>query len=211
MPEKFDDEEDEEEDDEDLFDRPFNFMEFFSNPNKFFQNKQFKDLFEDIFKKIMGSLPPEFSNLDSDEAIKAFMENKDKFGFKGPFMAGFNVNFKDGKPVIDSFGNIKRGSYSGKPKVKKKREPLVEVNELEDKVLVIAEMPGVKKDDIQLKSTPHSLTISTKASEYDRSYYKEIELPCAINSDYAKARYQNGILEIKLKKLNETQKDIKID
>ncbi|MCJ7651680.1 MAG: Hsp20/alpha crystallin family protein, partial [Candidatus Lokiarchaeota archaeon] len=59
--------------------------------------------------------------------------------------------------------------------------------------------------------TNYSLTISTKPQTESRSYYKEINLPTAINSDYAKARYVNGILEIKLKKYDEKQNKIEVD
>jgi len=143
-----------------------------------------------------------------------FMKNQSKFGFPGgPFMAGFNVHFRpDGTPVVDSFGNIKtKPGEPGEPKEYGVRKPLVEINEEPTQIIVIAEMPGVTKEDIELKATSHSLTISTKTSETDRKYYKEVELPVAINSDYAKARYQNGILEVKLKKIDEKHTNIKVD
>ena len=71
-------------------------------------------------------------------------------------------------------------------------------------------MPGVTKEDIELKATNQSLTVSTKKDAV-RAYYKEISLPSAINSDYAKARYTNGILEVQLKKLDQKQTKIKVD
>lgn len=141
------------------------------------------------------------------------MENKDKFPWgAGPYIAGFNLKFgPDGKPIVDSFGNIKPEPYSGEPEVNPAREPLVEVNEENDQIIVIAEMPGVTKEDVEIKATSRSLTISTKVGTYSRNYRKEVELPYPINSDYAKARLQNGILEVKLKKLDEKHKDIKVD
>ena len=209
MPKKNeDDDEDEEE--------PFDFFKFFKDPsrfmidpNKLFKDKDFKNLFQDIFNRILKSLPPEFQNLSPEDIVKELMKNKSKFGF--PITYGFNVNIgPDGKPTIDSFGNLEPTPYSGKPVVKSKREPLVEVNEEEEIIIVIAEMPGVDREDIELKATIHSITISTKENA-NRHYYKEVELPSAINSDYAKARYSNGILEIELKKIDEKHKKIKID
>jgi HSP20 family protein len=88
---------------------------------------------------------------------------------------------------------------------------MTELNDVGDQIIVIAEVPGVKKDDIEIKATSRSLTISTKENTYSKKYYKELELPSPINSDYAKARLQNGILEIKLKKIDEEHKNIKID
>lgn len=210
MPKKSDEND---EDDEDEFETPFDFLKFFSDPDKIFQSKQFKAIFKDIFEKLLKGLPPEFQNLRPEEMRKYLMENKDKFPWgAGPYIAGFNLKFgPDGKPIMDSFGNIKPEPYSGKSKVKSVREPLVEVNEENDQIVVIAEVPGAIKEDIEIKATSRSLTISTKQDSLSINYYKEIELPSAINSDYAKARLQNGILEVKLKKLNEKHKNIKVD
>jgi HSP20 family protein len=210
MPKKIDEND---EDDEDEFDSPFDFFKFFTDPEKIFKSKQFKTIFKDIFEKLLKGLPPEFQNLSPEEMRKYLMENKDKFPWgAGPYIAGFNLKFgPDGKPIMDSFGNIKPEPYSGKSKVKSVREPLVEVNEENDQIVVIAEVPGATKEDVEIKATSRSLTISTKEDSLSIKYYKEIELPTPINSDYAKARLQNGILEVKLKKLDEKHKNIKVD
>ncbi|MCK4284847.1 MAG: Hsp20/alpha crystallin family protein, partial [Candidatus Lokiarchaeota archaeon] len=59
-------------------------------------------------------------------------------------------------------------------------------------------------------ATSHSLTISTK-EDANMHYYKEVDFSSAINSDVAKARYVNGILEVRLKKIDEKHKNIRID
>jgi len=215
---------DDDEDEDEERREPFDFSKFFKDPNKFFsdpnkfimdptklfKSKDFRRLFRDIFDRIAENLPSEFQNLSPEDIMKEFTKHKGKFGF--PIMYGFNINIgPDGKPIIDSFGNIKAKPYSGEPEVKKAREPLTEVNEEGDQIIVICEMPGVTKDDIELKASRDSLTISTKTKAKGRSYYKEVKLPSAINSDYARARYTNGILEVKLKKIDEQQTDIKID
>jgi HSP20 family protein len=203
--------ENEDEEDEDEFE-PFDFSEFFKDPAKILNSKRFKKMFKHIFKNLMKNLPEEYKNLSPEELQKEFMKNKSKFGFPGPFMYGFNVNFDpQGNPSFDSFGNIKPKPH-GETKVDSVREPLVEVSEEDDKIIVIAEIPGVTKEDIELKATTHSLVISTaKDKSGKHKYYKEVELPSAINSDYAKARYANGILEVKLKKIDEEHKNIKVD
>lgn len=215
---------DDDEDEDEEKNEPFDFYKFFEEPNKFFsdpskfaidptklfRSKDFQRLFKDIFARIADNLPSEFQNLSPEDIMKEFTKHKGKFGF--PIMYGFNINIgPDGKPTIDSFGNIKAKPYSGEPEVKKVREPLTEVNEGQDQIIVICEMPGVTKDEIELKASRDSLTISTKSNAIGRNYYKEVKLPSAINSDYARARYTNGILEVKLKKIDEKQTDIKID
>ncbi|MFX1557780.1 MAG: archaeal heat shock protein Hsp20 [Promethearchaeota archaeon] len=218
MPKK--DENEDEDEDKDEYKDPFDIFKIFGDPNKFFRgidpnklfnSKEFQRIFKQIFKQIMSNLPEDLQGLSPEELMKEFIKNKSKFGFKGPIMYGFNISFDQaGNPVIDSFGNIKTEPVSGKPKVKRVREPLIEVNEEADQIIVIAEMPGVTKEDIELKGTNDSLTISTEKGT-GRNYFKEIKLPAAVNSDYAKARYVNGILEIKLKKIDKKHTNIKID
>ncbi|TXT66292.1 MAG: Hsp20/alpha crystallin family protein [Promethearchaeota archaeon] len=213
MPDKDDEiDEEEENEDEENFQGPFDFFKFMQDPAKLFNSKEFKSMFQNIFQNLMKNLPENLKNLDPEELQKEFMKNKSKFGWNGPFMAGFNVNFdSEGKPKINSFGNIKSEAPEG-PKVEDAREPLVEVTEEKDKIIVIAEMPGVSKEDIELKATTHSLTISTEEkAPSGRKYFKEVSLPSAINSGYAKARYANGILEVKLKKSDEEHTNIKVE
>jgi len=209
MPKEDDYDDDYDDDEGDDFESPFDFPDFFSDPSKLFKSKQFRRLFKEIFGKIMKNLPAEFQNLSPEDIQKELMKNKDKFGF--PFMYGFNVNIgRDGKPIIDSFGNVKQ-KPSGKQKVETSREPLVEINEDADQLIVIAEMPGVTKEDVEIKATIRSLTISTKSESFGKKYFKEIELPAAINSDFAKASLRNGILSVKLKKIKEKSSKIEID
>ena len=213
--------ENDEEDDEEDFEDPMDFFKHLGDPTKIFRNmdpsklfnsKEFQNIFKEIFKQITSNLPKELQGMSPEDIMKEFMKNRDKFGFKGPIMYGFNINFgQDGKPIVDSFGNIKKTPYSSKPKVDKVREPLVEVNEDGQNIIVIAEMPGVTRDDIELKATPRTITIKTKEGIVGRKYYKEVDLPAVIDSNYAKARYTNGILEITLKKIDEKHTNIKID
>ena len=53
--------------------------------------------------------------------------------------------------------------------------------------------------------------ISAQKTALGRGYFKEIDLPAAINQDIAEARYTNGILEVWLKKIKEKGKSIDIE
>ena len=154
-------------------------------------------------------MPEEYQDMSPEDLFKELTKNAPHSAF---FKFGFDRN---GKPIMQPFGKPTKGTKRENPmspKVKDTKEPLVEVSEVEGQIIIIAEMPGVRKEDIEIKSTNYSLTISTKPQTESRSYYKEIDLPTAINSDYAKARYVNGILEIKLKKYDEEkQNKIEID
>jgi HSP20 family protein len=188
------------------------FKKAFGDPNEFFKNidldklinsNQFKKMYKDFYDQMIRNLPKNMQNLSPEELMKEMMKN--------PIIYGFKVGVGKNGPVINSFGNVKKERYSGKPKVEETREPLTEVNEQEDQIVVIAEMPGVTKEDISLKATNRTLTISTQEGVSARTYFKEIDLPAAVNSDFAKARYTNGILEVKLKKISEKHTKIKID
>ncbi len=204
------DDEDKEDEYEDFLDRFKDLgdpSKLFGNfdPAKLFNSKEFQKMFKEIFKQLAKNLPKELQGLSPEEITREFMK-------KGPIMYGFNIGFgPDGKPIMDSFGNLEKEPISGRRKVRKTREPLVEVNEEPDQIIIIAEMPGVSKEDIELNATNRSITISTEKIVSGRSYFKEIDLPAAIDSDYAKARYTNGILEVRLKKIKEKGKPIDIE
>ncbi|MEM1569200.1 MAG: archaeal heat shock protein Hsp20 [Candidatus Bathyarchaeia archaeon] len=120
---------------------------------------------------------------------------------------GFSIRVgPDGKPVIREFGNVFPGRYG--PEVKSEIEPLVDVIEKEDEIIVVAELPGVEKEQIQVNATEKSLTIRVDAP--DRRYRKELELPDTIDPKSSKATYKNGVLEVKLKKTGQTVKGEKL-
>jgi len=73
------------------------------------------------------------------------------------------------------------------------REPLVDVIQEPDQVKVIAELPGVEREDIQLFATERALTIDVTSP--DHRYHKELELPFEVDEDSAASTYRNGVLE----------------
>jgi len=110
---------------------------------------------------------------------------------------GFSVKMGlEGKPVIEQFGNIKateRGAV-----VAEVREPIVDVFDEGDKIVVIAELPGVEESDVHLEVKDDILNLSVEAK--DRKYSKEVLLPSPVDAESAESSYKNGILEIKLRK-----------
>ncbi|MHA1710675.1 MAG: archaeal heat shock protein Hsp20 [Candidatus Freyarchaeota archaeon] len=150
---------------------------------------------EEAFKEIESRVPRELVRervLPDGTRVREF----------GPFVYGYSITFgPDGKPVINEFGNIKPTiGRAMKPSLmlRERREPLVDVLETEDEVKVVAELPGVEKEDIELSATGRMLTISVDTPE--RKYYKELELPVEVEPETAKSTYKNGILEVTLKK-----------
>jgi HSP20 family protein len=120
----------------------------------------------------------------------------------GPFVYGYSVKIgPDGKPIIREFGNLKPGmGGEGQPplNLQDRREPLVDLIEEDEKIKVLAELPGVDKNDIKLYVTEKILTIDVDTPE--KRYHKELELPVMIDESSARSTYKNGILETILNK-----------
>ncbi|HXW36658.1 MAG TPA: archaeal heat shock protein Hsp20 [Nitrososphaerales archaeon] len=115
----------------------------------------------------------------------------------GPIVYGYSVTVgPDGKPVIREFGNVRRREGTPWKGTQDRREPLVDVVTSEKDVRVIAELPGVKKDDIEVTLNERSVAISVDGPE--RRYYKELQLASEVEPKRARSSYNNGILEITL-------------
>jgi HSP20 family protein len=111
---------------------------------------------------------------------------------------GFTVRLGlGGKPVVEQFGNI-RETPSGAV-VTQTREPLVDVLDEGDHILVIAEIPGIEEGDVRVKVEGDMLDIA--ASRGARRYQKEVLLPKAADPGKVVTSYRNGILEVRLAKV----------
>lgn len=131
----------------------------------------------------------------------------------GPFVYGYSVKIgSDGKPIVREFGNIKPGKGGeGQPSLdlQDMREPLVDVIEEENAVKVLAELPGVNKEDISLFLSDNVLTINVDTPE--RRYHKELSLPGEVDESSVRSTYTNGILETVLTKRERRGKGTKIN
>jgi len=115
-------------------------------------------------------------------------------GVKGVY--GFSIRTLAGKPVVETFGNIKETTQG--PVVEEVREPIVDIFDEEERILVIAELPGVSEGQIKIEIAGDILSLA--ASDKDRKYAKEILLPSKVKPQPVKSSYKNGILEITLEK-----------
>ncbi len=171
------------------------------------------DLFDEFFRDLEEELYRFLRDFEffGREAIEEFREGE-KYRVYGPYVYGFRITIgPDGRPQIEEFGNVRR--VGGRPTISEEREPLVDVFEEKDDVVVIAELPGVEKDKISLKVTEDQRKLIIRASNEKRKYYKEVELPVPVDPKSAKATYKNGVLEVRLKKARKEEKsyDIKVE
>ncbi len=120
-----------------------------------------------------------------------------------PHVYGFSISVgPDRRPKIRKFGNVQRSRYD--PRIKEQREPLVDVLDEEEGVAVVAELPGVEKEDISLQASEGRLTISVDNPQ--RKYHKELSLPEEVNPKPVKTSYKNGVLEVRFKKKGKGEK-----
>ncbi len=163
------------------------------------RKKGFPFPFDDDFDRIFE---------DMEEMMKEMIEKIEKGEIKdnGPIVYGVSMRIgPDGKIIVDEFGNKpKEGEITGE------REPLTDIINDKEEITVIAELPGVTKEDISVKVNDRDLII--KVNKAERKYFKKLRLPAPVDPKSAKAHYNNGILEVRFKKLNKKDENgIKID
>jgi HSP20 family protein len=118
-----------------------------------------------------------------------------KKGMKGVY--GFTINTAGGGiPKVETFGNIKKTPEG--PKVDEEREPITDIFNEKNEIVVIAEMPGIEEKDIKIDVKADILEIS--AVSKSRTYRKEMLLPVKVAKENLRHKFTNGILEIRIKK-----------
>lgn len=116
-----------------------------------------------------------------------------------PYYYGYQMTVgPDGKPHIREFGNVKP-TMKGLVAPSDTREPLVDiaVDEKESSVTIIAEMPGVTRQDIKVSVTEDQVSIH--AEKGDKKYHADIPVSIALDDKSSRATYANGILELRIK------------
>jgi len=92
--------------------------------------------------------------------------------------------------------------------------PAADVIEKESEVIVKCNLPGVDKKDVKIKINPESITIAgelkKEKKQNEENYYVEervygtfskvIPLPAEVNPEKAKAKFENGVLELTVPK-----------
>lgn len=103
--------------------------------------------------------------------------------------------------------------------------PLVDIKEEKDCFLVLADVPGVKKEDIDISLENHVLTLKgerqfeqtehhqgyTRRERTQGQFYRRFSLPQTADDAKITARYAHGVLEIRIPKREAaTEKKIEI-
>jgi len=137
---------------------------------------------------------------DSGEISQSGEFSVPGLGEKGKGIFGLSIRTMAGGEsqgvTVRPFGNIHKTKEG--MTVEEDREPVVDVLEEGNQIRVIAELPGVSEGDITYEVAGDVLTISTKG---DRRYHAEVLLPCPAETEGIESSYNNGVLELKLKKV----------
>ena len=93
--------------------------------------------------------------------------------------------------------------------------PRIDISEDKENINVIAEIPGVKKDDIKITLQDNILTIEgekkKETEQKEKNFFRNermygsfkrcFTLPELVDSEKVEAKFENGILNIQLKKI----------
>lgn len=158
-------------------------------------------------RELRKQMEREFGFLGLDELSEGFehefeqlfkeLERKGEVKRYGPYVWGFSFKWEPGKPPqLAEFGNLKpslQGLSSSE-----EREPLVDVIDKSDSYEIVAEIPGVEREEIDLRISERNVEIKTTNPE--RKFYKKLELAENVDPATSQAKYKNGLLSIIISK-----------
>lgn len=99
-------------------------------------------------------------------------------------------------------------------------KPLVDIFEEGDEVVVKAELPGLKKDDITVSLKDDLVTIAGKKTREEKieqenyfrlemgygSFSRTFRLPVKVHEEKVKGKFKDGVLEVRFTKTEEEKK-----
>jgi len=100
-----------------------------------------------------------------------------------------------GAPEVRRFGNL-RPTPNG-PLVSDVREPLVDVFDEGNEIMVTVELPGVTDQELTLSVVDSVLSLQTTGT---RRYAKLIQLPALVDAASLRQSFRNGILQVHIGK-----------
>lgn len=101
--------------------------------------------------------------------------------------------------------------------------PRLDISESDDKVEVVADLPGLTEKDVELGVTDDTLTIrgekKDERTEEKKGYYlsersygafhRAVPLPPGVDADKAEARFANGVLTVTLPKADDARSRVR--
>lgn len=151
---------------------------------------------DDKDENIAPMINPEELNTLINKLFKELVaNNQGVLGAAQPFSYGLNIRV-DGSGIT-----VSNAVHGGVPQQQlpkaKERTPLVDVIDRPGEFIIIAELPGADQKSIAVSADSASVTIAASGKQ---DFSKSVSLESGIDPKRAKARYNNGVLEVVLKK-----------
>jgi HSP20 family protein len=109
------------------------------------------------------------------------------------------------------------GSFSASPVPLSRWNPAVNVYQDKDRFTVVVELPGLKKEEIEISLHDDTLTIAGERKREESSeqeflterlygkFQRSLTLPTAVDAEKVKASYKDGLLQVDLPKAEEAK------
>lgn len=122
----------------------------------------------------------------------------------------------------DTFGEHELENLT-KPHMMQLWRPALEIKETKDEYRIKAELPGINKENIDVKLEKNQVTIKGETQKCEEcedenvhvsefrygKFYRRIPLETAIDTETSNAEFKNGVLNINLKKLETSKPEVK--
>ena len=159
--------------------------------------------------KVRNILPTKEREAGAGRALRPFTHSMEEFFenyFPRRWMEGFFEPYTWKRPLMSEFEETFE------------LFPRVDILDRKDALVVRAEMPGIKKEDLDITISGDRMTFEAKREfkeeekkdeffRHEMTYgrlFRSIHLPVDVKGDEAKAELKNGILEIYLPKVEAT-------
>ena len=144
-----------------------------------------------------------------EQMFEQMNEMMEEMGMDGNFEGFRMINHPGEEPDFERFGEGANNPFAGFEGFDDTRTH-VDVLDEGDVVRVVADLPGVEKDDIRVAVSGDELKI--QASNDDREYDERVDLSAAVDEESGEATYNNGVLEITFEKVDDGEdKEIEIE
>jgi HSP20 family molecular chaperone IbpA len=85
----------------------------------------------------------------------------------------------------------------------KEPKPLIDILQQKNQITIIADLPGFTQENIRIHTTTHTLTIAAQNAQH--KIHKTLNLPKPVNPQTTQTTYNNGVLQIKIRKQTKPQ------
>jgi len=117
-------------------------------------------------------------------------------GGRGVYGFSIRTGLGDTEPVVSEFGNVKMTDEG--VVLSETREPLVDVFDEGEEILIVFELSGVSESDIHIELNGDVLALEAKGPRH--RYECETLLPASVDPESVQQSYDNGYLQLRYAK-----------